>query len=144
MRHSPSQTASLSATLLARKGQAGPSRLHTPVHRPLRPISGVTGSGHFDTETISDNDGTPPQNTSEKMVRKSVRLPKSVDDGLRILAARDGISQQALLADLVHNLLQREGGINGCLCGRAHGSYDHPQEDSSNAAVYSGARAKQS
>ncbi len=98
----------LSATLLARKGQAGPSQLqpHGQSTPPPIPIAGGRRSGHLIPQSAAD---TPRD-------KATFRLPAPLLKRLRILAAREGVSQQDLVAAALEAMIEREADARGCLC----------------------------
>jgi len=119
--------ASLSASLLARKGQASPTvRQSESVHGPFsqervkemfppkRPQL-VTQAAR--KALVPGTRGQSPKAHTGKRARKTLRLDREKNRQLRLLAAHLGVSQQSLMAKAVSALLKEETGQVGCICG---------------------------
>ena len=143
--------ASLTASLLARKGDARPSASTrdifatgaraTPLKNANKKPAAGTGSQknnpaqfpHSVSATLQPqgHKNSPLQQKAQlhtsgaerntarqgKRKAKTLRLDTTTDMTLRLLAARQGTSQQALMEKAVKALLQAETKRTGCICG---------------------------
>lgn len=94
--------ASLNASLLARKGSAFPAT-QTPRH--LASVPGEQGARS--ASKYKD------QKTTKK---KHFRIGSEADKDLRLLAVREGLSQQALIEKALHDYLDQAFEESGCIC----------------------------
>lgn len=113
----PASEARLTASLLVRKGMAGPvSHGPRPVtFQPDHEISTVApyaGSWHavgcstVDGETAGS---TPDGSTlARELAKLTVRIPQARHQALRLAAARRGVSIQALVGDMIDALVRSE------------------------------------
>ncbi|WCL54711.1 hypothetical protein [Gimibacter soli] len=124
--------ASLTASLLARKGQARPSAgIHfepTP-QQTARPAAGTGASPvRLTLERTPERAAPRPEPVAEKRpvlvkaepakpVSKTLRVDRETHIKLRLLAAGRGVTQQSLMHEAVEALLAAEEGKGGCLCG---------------------------
>ncbi|MCJ9429774.1 hypothetical protein [Kordiimonas marina] len=128
--------ASLSASLLARKGQASPTSrptdsMHGPFSQekvkemfPSKRPQLVTPSAQTAPQTAPQKAIAPQprmkkgtETHTDKRARKTLRLDRDKNRQLRLLAAHLGVSQQALMEKAVSGLLKKETGHIGCICG---------------------------
>ncbi len=107
--------ASLNASLLAPKGGAYPSA-NAPTLVPSNPLQhSAIGQIAHSPRKIRE----PKQSSTEKKTKKkSLRLSASMDKDLRLLAVRNGLSQQALLELAVSDYLDRAFASGECMCRR--------------------------
>jgi hypothetical protein len=133
--------ASLSASLLARKGDAKPAhktalRVQELFLPPApAPKTGLTiapkaMTAHMPVaakQVIPQKPAAPrgeakpaPRTAARAKARasKTLRLDTATNRTLRLLAARDGVTQQSLMEQAVKELLKRETAGLACLCGR--------------------------
>ena len=93
--------ASLNSSLLARKGRAQPTG-HTPRH--LMPVP-------------SGDSKRPDRYNGEKRTHKKYfRLGTKADKDLKLLAVREGLSQQALIERAMTEYLDRAFATADCIC----------------------------
>ena len=113
--------ASLNASLLAPKGGAQPA-VTAPSLVPIKNPSVPNGTGRFISNgRIAQRDQRavgPKKKTDRKTKKKSLRLSASMDKDLRLLAVRNGLSQQALLEQAVSDYLDRAYASGECVCRR--------------------------
>lgn len=127
--------ASLHASLLAPKGAAQPA-VTAPVLAPPGLSSPVSGRRIGNTGNPQQNSGARPsgQKTTDQKAtdqkstaqksknrrtkKKSVRLSTAMDKDLRLLAARNGQSQQALIEQAIGDYLDKAFASGECLCRR--------------------------
>ncbi len=118
--------ASLSASLLARKGDARPAnrvqeifvpRNAPQAHAPL-PIVPARAKSEPMALPRTHKTGTPAKSTTADRKQKSLRLERETDRALRMLAARDGVTQQSLMEAAVKALIKEKSDETGCVCGR--------------------------
>lgn len=135
-------TASLTASLLARKGTARPAPLlpgsftvydgspkesaypkaatgtleswENPESRPSKP------SRQTAISQVNKNSLKVEQEKTGKTVRKTVTIPAGIDKELRVLAAARGVSQQQVLAEILTDHLHHIYAEEGCICGAKH------------------------
>lgn len=96
--------ASLNASLLARKGFANPAE-QSPRH-----LSSVPS---MQTATPKGDDRYAKQKKTKK---KHFRLSDKADQEMRLLAVREGLSQQALIEKAVHSYLEAAFASGECIC----------------------------
>ncbi len=107
--------ASLHASLLAPKGGAHPAASaptlvpRTPTH--LSAIGQITPNSGKMREAKK-------RTAEQKTKKKSLRLSASMDKDLRLLAVRNGLSQQALLELAVSDYLDKAFAASDCVCRR--------------------------
>ncbi len=131
--------ASLNASLLARKGTAHPTPNIPAPSNPTTPNAHST----VNTQGVPNNQspsGTPSTtrglsavtalqpktagassnrySATKKPHKKHLRLGSVADRDLRILAAREGVSQQKLLEQAVTDYLEKMVASGECVCGR--------------------------
>lgn len=118
-------TASLTASLLARKGTAKPGALLSGELTPQQ-SSSYSAQNPWSTkekqgakkQTVTHlHSAQKAQPTCYKTVRKSVTIEAVTDKKLRVLAAARGISQQQLVAEILSNHLTQIYTQEGCVCG---------------------------
>ena len=93
--------ASLNASLLARKGTAQPAGSG---HRHLTPVPTM--------ETV----GKSTYETEKKTQKKYFRLGSRADRDLKLLAVREGLSQQILMERAMAEFLDRAFAKADCIC----------------------------
>jgi len=101
-------TASLTADLLARKGRA------QPTGKWMRSGSVImqqvpAPSGQLSGKVQSKSKGAP--------VTKTLRLDKTLNRQLKLLAARADVSQQAIMEQAVRHFVATEFEKADCICG---------------------------
>ncbi|WP_417462697.1 hypothetical protein [Kordiimonas sp.] len=126
--------ASLSASLLARKGDARPANrvkemfvprsapqprsteARTPeTHTPSLP---VRATSEKPVQLREHGTSPAPQTSVAARKQKSLRLDLVTDRALRMLAARDGVTQQSLMEAAVKTLINEKSDEAGCVCGQ--------------------------
>ncbi len=131
--------ASLSASLLARKGDARPANRvkemfvprsapqpHASEPRTPKACSPETRASLLPARAKSEKPvqlrehGTSPapQTSVAARKQKSLRLDLVTDRALRMLAARDGVTQQSLMEAAVKTLINEKSDEAGCVCGQ--------------------------
>lgn len=109
--------ASLNASLLAPKGCAQPAvsppTLVSDTQARYAAIGQIAPTSKPPKKPV-DNRKAPEKNTK----KKSLRLSASMDKDLRLLAVRNGMSQQALLEMAVSDYLDRAFAAEDCICRR--------------------------
>lgn len=113
--------ASLNASLLAPKGAAQPA-VKPPILVPVStPAVGRTRR-FADTDKRPQGSQTAPDvqktATGKKTKKKSLRISAAMDKDLRLLAVRNGQSQQALLEQAVSDYLDKAYASGECMCRR--------------------------
>ncbi|WP_308911148.1 hypothetical protein [Pseudokordiimonas caeni] len=120
--------ASLTASLLARKGQARPSAGIHFEPTPQQTARPATGSGPVRLtleraaprpEPVAEKRPALVKAEPAKPVSKTLRVDRDTHIKLRLLAAGRGVTQQSLMHEAVEALLAAEEGKGGCLCGAA-------------------------
>jgi hypothetical protein len=111
--------ASLNASLLAPKGCAAPAA-NAPTLIPSAlprnaPIGRIAPNTHNKAHETQDAE---KKKQEKKTKKKSLRLSASMDKDLRLLAVRNGMSQQALLETAVSDYLDRAYASGDCICRR--------------------------
>ena len=96
--------ASLNASLLARKGFVLPAE-QSPRH--LSSVPSIQAS-----KPAPDNRYAKQKKTKKKYFR----LSDKADQEMRLLAVREGLSQQALIEKAVHAYLEAAFANGGCIC----------------------------
>ena len=94
--------ASLNASLLARKGTAQPAG--NSAHRHLTPVP---------TTNVAIKS---PYTSEKKTQKKYFRLGNRADRDLKLLAVREGLSQQALMEQAITEYLDRAFAKADCIC----------------------------
>lgn len=98
--------ASLNASLLARKGAAQPAA-SAPLH--MASVARIP----------QVSKGSPKRYATEKKSKKKhLRLGHQADRDLRLLAARNGMSQQAIMERAVTDYLEQAFADSSCICRR--------------------------
>jgi len=107
--------ASLNASLLAPKGAAHPAAsaptLVTRAPAQYSAIGQITPGARKIREAKKGA-------AEKKTKKKSLRLSASMDKDLRLLAVRNGLSQQALLELAVNDYLEKAFAAGECVCRR--------------------------
>lgn len=96
--------ASLNASLLARKGYAIPAE-QSPRHLASVPV--MNSPRAKQTERYANQ---------KKTKKKHFRLSEKADREMRLLAVREGLSQQALVEKAVHAYLEEAFNSGECIC----------------------------
>lgn len=110
--------ASLNASLLAPKGCAQPA-VRTPTLVPDTSVRrSAIGQIAPPPDTVRKAGKKPEKQPEKKTKKKSLRLSASMDKDLRLLAVRNGLSQQALLELAVGDYLDRAYASGDCICRR--------------------------
>lgn len=118
--------ASLSASLLARKGDARPANRvqemfvprNAPQARAPLPIAPARAKSEPATLPRVRKTGASSKSVAADRKQKSLRLERETDRALRMLAARDGVTQQSLMEAAVKALIDEKSDETGCVCGR--------------------------
>lgn len=105
------ETAKLSASLLAVKGQAHTSGANSYYSKP---VTSIFKAAKFGKKTHPDH--ATSNNRPSKRIRKSLLLNDSAHNRLRMLAAKFGMSQQQLMEMAVETMLKDAQDQNGCIC----------------------------
>lgn len=93
--------ASLNASLLARKGTAQPA---SNTHRHLTPVPTI--------EAVAKS----AYASEKKTQKKHFRLGNRADRDLKLLAVREGVSQQTLMEQAMAEFLDRAFAKADCIC----------------------------
>lgn len=115
--------ASLNASLLAPKGCAAPAANAPTLIPSALPRSAPIGRIAPNTQSKAHEAPRKTQDAGKKKhekktKKKSLRLSASMDKDLRLLAVRNGMSQQALLEKAVSDYLDRAYAAGDCICRR--------------------------
>lgn len=111
--------ASLNASLLAPKGCAQPAaRAPVPAPASTALYSTVVGQITPSTRNVPKKPQEGGRTQQKKTKKKSLRLSAAKDKDLRLLAVRNGMSQQALLERAVNDYLDRAFAEGDCICRR--------------------------
>ena len=111
--------ASLNASLLAPKGCAQPAANAPMLVSSTR--ASDSGTRYAAVGKIAPKPKKTAQNRAapeKKTKKKSLRLSANMDKDLRLLAVRNGMSQQALLELAVSDYLDRAYAAGDCICRR--------------------------
>ncbi len=112
--------ASLNASLLAPKGAAQPA-VTPPTLVPISaPVRGRSNQ-FVDADKRPRNSQAATETSraaGKKTKKKSLRISAAMDKDLRLLAVRNGQSQQALLEQAVSDYLDRAYASGECMCRR--------------------------
>ncbi|WP_417466233.1 hypothetical protein [Kordiimonas sp.] len=119
--------ASLSASLLARKGDARPANRvqemfvprNAPQARAPLPIVPAKAKNEPTTLPKARQTSAATKSAAADRKQKSLRLERETDRALRMLAARDGVTQQSLMEAAVKALIEEKSDETGCVCGRS-------------------------
>lgn len=88
---------------------------------PPRPLFAPVEARHTPTaqtgEVVRPSAAKAQSPTADNRKHKTLRLDEEMDMQLRLLAARKGTSQQALMEEAVRDLLKSETRSNSCICG---------------------------
>lgn len=98
--------ASLDPTLIAKKGEARPAATLARLNPPARPRP-APAAPEVQTLKVA---------TTKQTKKKSLRLSFGADKDLRLLAARIGISQQALMELAILEFLDKAFKTQECPC----------------------------
>lgn len=112
--------ASLNASLLAPKGGAQPA-ITPPTLVPVSAPSRGGSNRFIDAGKQPRNSQAVPQApkaAGKKTKKKSLRISAAMDKDLRLLAVRNGQSQQALLEQAVSDYLDKAYASGECMCRR--------------------------
>ena len=133
--------ASLSASLLARKGEERPANrareMIMPRKAPVHDLPRHDSHGHdslgLGSVVLSSSVPRPlkpetklttarprPLVKTADRKQKCLRLDRETDRALRMLAARDGVTQQSLMEAAVKTLLGQKSDETDCICGRGN------------------------
>jgi|GEM_PF-2169696 len=92
-----------------------------PEQTPPRPLFAPVEARHTQTaqpgEVVRSSMAKAKGQAADTRKHKSLRLDEEMDMQLRLLAARKGTSQQALMEEAVRDLLAAEARRNRCICG---------------------------
>lgn len=105
--------ATLNASLLARKGTAYPAA-STPRH-----LASVSSAPVKNTAATPKTGNRHKGANAEKKTRKKfLRVSTTTDRDIRLLAVRQGLSQQALMERAINDYLDSAFATSDCLCRR--------------------------
>ncbi len=92
-----------------------------PEQTPPRPLFAPVEARHTQTaqtgEVVRHSKTKAQGRAADTRKHKTLRLDEDMDMQLRLLAARKGTSQQALMEEAVRDLLATEVRKNRCICG---------------------------
>ncbi len=92
-----------------------------PEQTPPRPLFAPVEARHTQTaqtgEVVRHSATRAHAANADTRKHKTLRLDEGTDMQLRLLAARKGTSQQALMEEAIRELLKAETRSGGCICG---------------------------